>query len=98
MGGTLVKVLHEVEIEAMAKDLPHNIEVDISTLVDFDSKIHAGEIKLPSGVTLKTDAEEVVALVAEAKEEEVEAPSEIDMSAIEVTDKKGKKDEEGDSE
>jgi len=99
LGGSLVKVLYEVEIEAMPKDLPHNLEVDISSLVDFDSQIHAGDIKLPSGVTLKTDTDEVIALVAEAKEEEVEAPTEIDMSAIEVTDKKGKKDdEEGDSE
>ena len=93
LGGNLVKVLHEVEIEAMPSDLPHNLEVDISTLVDFDSQIHARDIKLPSGVTLKTEADEVIALVTEAKEEE-EAVSEIDMSAIEVTDKKGKKDEE----
>ncbi len=94
LGGNLVKVLHEVEIEAMPKDLPHAIEVDISALVDFDSQIHAGDLKLPAGVVLKTDAEEVVALVAEAKEEEEVAPAEIDMSSIEVTDKKGKKDEE----
>jgi large subunit ribosomal protein L25 len=94
LGGTLVKVLHEIEIEAMPKDLPHNIEVDISSLVDFESKIHAKDILLPSGVVLKTDEDEVVALVAEAKEEEVEAPAEIDMSAIEVTDQKGKKEDE----
>jgi len=94
LGGSLVKVLHEVEVEAMPKDLPHNLEVDISSLVDFESKIIAGDIKLPAGVTLKTDAEEVIALVAEAKEEEVEAPAELDMSAIEVTDQKGKKEED----
>jgi large subunit ribosomal protein L25 len=95
LGGNLVKVLHEIEIEAMPKDLPHNIEVDISSLVDFDSQIHAKDIKLPAGVTLKTEEDEVVALVAEAKEEAEEAPAEIDMSAIEVTDKKGKKEEDG---
>ena len=98
LGGNLVKVLHEVEIEAMPKDLPHNIEVDISSLVDFNSQIHAGDIKLPAGVVLKTDAEDVVALVAEAKEEVEEAPTEIDMSAIEVTDKKGKAEDAEDSE
>ena len=82
----------------MPKDLPHNIEVDISSLVDFNSQIHAGDIKLPAGVVLKTDAEDVVALVAEAKEEVEEAPTEIDMSAIEVTDKKGKAEDAEDSE
>ena len=32
LGGILVKVIHELEIEAMPKDLPHNLSVDISKL------------------------------------------------------------------
>ncbi len=92
LGGTLIKVMHEVEIEAMPKDLPHEIEVDISTLVDFESQIHASDIKLPSGVELVTDAEEVVALVQEAKEESDEPVAAVDISSIEV-EKKGKKEE-----
>jgi len=92
LGGTLVKVMYEIEIEAMPKDLPHEIEVDISSLVDFESQIHASDIKLPSGVTLVTDAEEVIALVQEANDE-VDAPIEaVDISSIEV-EKKGKKEE-----
>ncbi len=93
LGGTLVKVMHEIEIEAMPKDLPHSIEVDISSLVDFESQIHASDIKLPNGVTLLSDPEEVVALVQEVIEE-VETPVEtIDIASIEV-EKKGKKEEE----
>jgi large subunit ribosomal protein L25 len=93
LGGTLVKVMYEIEIEAMPKDLPHEIIVDISTLVDFESQIHASDIKLPSGVTLITEAEEVVALVQAANEEEPETPSEtVDIASIEV-EKKGKKEE-----
>lgn len=94
LGGNLVKVLHEVTIEALPKNLPHNIEVDISSLETFDSQILAKDLKLSPGVTLITNPEEVVALVAEVteeKEEEVVAP---DLSAIEV-EKKGKTDEEG---
>jgi large subunit ribosomal protein L25 len=98
LGGNLVKVLHEIEIEAMPKDLPHDIEVDISALVDFESQIHAKDIKLPAGVVLKTDGDEVIALVAEAKEEIEEEAAPLDMSAIEVTDQKGKKEDEADSE
>ena len=41
LGGILVKVMHEVEIEALPKDLPHKLEVDISTLATFDSTITA---------------------------------------------------------
>ncbi|MEN9649319.1 MAG: hypothetical protein RL094_286 [Candidatus Parcubacteria bacterium] len=94
LGGTLVKVLHEVEIEAMPKDLPHNLEVDISSLVDFDSQVKAADIKLPAGVTLLTDPEEVVVLAAAAKEEPEEPAAPVDISAIELSVEKGKKEEE----
>lgn len=88
--GTLVKVLHEVEIRALPKDIPHTLSVDISSLETLEHQIHAKNIILPSGVTLITDAEEVIALVAAAKEEKEETP--VDLSAIEV-EKKGKKEE-----
>ncbi len=90
LGGTLVKVLHELKIEALPKDLPHNLVVDIASLTSFESQILAKDIKLPTGVSLLVSSEEVVALVSaprEEKEEEVAAP--IDLSAIEV-EKKGK--------
>jgi large subunit ribosomal protein L25 len=94
LGGNLIKVMHELEIEAMPKDLPHSIEVDITSLIDFDAQIKVSDIKLPAGVTAITDADEVVALVAPAKEETEEAPTEIDMTAIGISEKKGKKEEE----
>ena len=94
LGGVLVKVLHVLPIEALPKDLPHEVEVDISILIEIGGQITAQDLKLPSGVELKTKAEEVVALVSEAmKEEEIEKPPEvIDMSAIEV-EKRGKEEE-----
>lgn len=88
LGGVLVKVVHDLEIEAEPKDLPQKVEVDISALTDFDSVITAKEIKLPAGVSLRLDSEEVVASVYEPKDEVVEeAP--VDLSTIEVM-KKGK--------
>ncbi len=94
LGGVLVKVLHEVEIEAEASKLPHHIEVDISSLVDFESQILAGDLKLPAGVTLITGPEEVIVLANEAKEEVIEEVP-MDISQIELSEKKGKKEEEG---
>jgi large subunit ribosomal protein L25 len=93
LGGILVKVLHELEIEAMPKDLPHNLSVNISSLATFEDCIFAKDVILPAGVTLLTGLDEVVASVSEAVEEEVEvAPA--DLTAIEV-EKKGKEDKEG---
>lgn len=84
----LIKVARELEIEAAPKDLPRELKVDISSLVEFSSTIMAKDIKLPAGVTLVSGMEEIVASVSEAKEE-VEEVKPIDMSAIEV-EKKGK--------
>ncbi len=89
--GTLVKVLHEVEVEALPKDLPHNFTIDISSLVDLNSQILVSDIVLPKGVTMITKGEEVVASIA-AQVEEKEETTPVDLTAIEV-EKKGKKEE-----
>lgn len=92
--GTLVKVLHEVEIEALPKDLPHNLIVDISKLKDLQSQVLVSDLALPAGVIMITKGNEVVASVAEQKEEKEEVAAPVDLTAIEV-EKKGKKEEEG---
>ncbi len=94
LGGILVKVLHEVEIESLPKDLPSRITVDIGALVDLKSQILAKDIVLPTGVALIAHADEVVAAITEAKVEEEKPPEAIDLSAIEV-EKKGKEAKEG---
>lgn len=94
LGGALIKVIHELEIEAMPKDLPHAIEVDISSLVDFDAQIKVSDIKLPAGVTAQVDADEVVALVSAPKEEVEEESAPIDMASIGISEERGKKEEE----
>lgn len=91
LGAVLVKVLHELRIEAMPKDLPHSISVDIALLAEIGSQIHVKDLPFPSGVTALVDGEDVIALAAAAKEEEVEPVAPIDLSTIEV-EKKGKED------
>lgn len=89
LGGSLVKVVHAVRVEAMPKDLPHDIKIDISSLVDFTSQILAQDIVMPHGVTLLEKPEEVIALVSAPREEKEEEVAPIDLDAIEV-EKKGK--------
>lgn len=93
MGANLVKVLHEVTIEAGAADIPQEIEVDISALKEVGDQIHASDLKLPKGVTLVTDAEETIALAQMVEVEDESASTGIDMSAIAV-EKKGKEETE----
>ncbi len=96
LGGTLVKVLHDIEIEALPKDLPHTLTVDISLLTTLESQILAKQIVLPAGVELISGPEEVVAAITVAKEE-VEEPSKT-IDDIEVVGAKGKEEvAEGDA-
>jgi large subunit ribosomal protein L25 len=95
--GNLVKVLHEVEVEALPADLPHSLSVDISSLVDTQSQITVADIKLPKGVAVTANPTDVVASIIEQKEEKEEQAAPVDLSSIEV-EKKGKKEEEGGAE
>jgi large subunit ribosomal protein L25 len=95
-GGTLVKVLHEVEIEALPKDLPKELTIDISSLVSNDSQILAGDIKLPAGVTLLTGPEEVVASIS-VYVEEVEEAAAPSIADIELSVEKGKEEPAADT-
>jgi len=97
LGGTLIKVLHTIEVESLPKDLPQRLTVDLAALIDFNSVITAKEIKLPKGVEIVAHADEVVASVAAPRAEE-EAPVVVaDLSTIEVV-KKGKEVKEGEGE
>ncbi len=93
--GNLVKVLHELEIEALPADLPHNLEVDVSALATLEDQIYVADIKLPAGVVAITAGTDVVASIVAQVEEKEEVAAPVDLSAIEVSEKKGKKEEEG---
>ncbi|MDO8548176.1 MAG: 50S ribosomal protein L25 [bacterium] len=95
-GGILTKIMHELEIECEPKDLPQAIHVDISVLVELDSQIHVSDLKLPASAKISAGLEEVVAMISVAKEEPVEeVAAPVDLSAIEISEDRGKKEEEG---
>ena len=91
--GNLVKALHEIEVESLPADLPHNLVVDISKLATLKDQIFVSDIKIPAGITVINEPTEVVASIIEQVEEKEEVVAPIDLSAIEV-EKKGKKEEE----
>lgn len=93
LGGSLTKVLHEIEVTCKPAALPQHFTVDVSSLDDFEKQIHVKDLIVPAGVKIENDADEVIALVQEVKEEAETEVTAIDMDAIE-TEEKGKKVEE----
>ncbi|RJO59412.1 50S ribosomal protein L25 [Candidatus Parcubacteria bacterium] len=70
LSGILVKNLSMVPVKCLPADLPAEISVDISKLVDFESKITIADLAIPKGVELLAKPEEVVVLVEPPRSEE----------------------------
>lgn len=87
LGGVLVKNMHELEVEALPQDLPHNIEVDISALKNFEDHITVGDVKVGPKIRILSPRETIVALVvpprSEAELEELKAEVTEDVSKVE---------------
>lgn len=87
----IVNNMEHVEVEALPNDLPERIEVDLSVLVKIGDAIHVRDLVIPSGVTLLSDVDDMVAVATATHEEAAEVlPEVIEPDVIE----KGKKEEE----
>ncbi|MCD6233254.1 50S ribosomal protein L25 [bacterium] len=86
LGGTLVHEIQQVEVKGLAQNLPREIKVNVKTLKTFDDKIEIKDLKVPKGVEILNEKEEIVAnVIAPEKEEK--------PSLEEKTEKEGKEGE-----
>lgn len=73
-GGSLETVLWEIEVECLPKDIPAEIEVDVTDLKIGDA-IHIKDIKAPANVKILNSPDETVLhIVAPMKEEAAVEP------------------------
>ncbi len=75
-GGVLLHLLDALEVECTASDIVDYIEVDVSSLTEIDSILHAEDAKLPANFTLITDPNEGIAKVAATRAEKAEEAAE----------------------
>ena len=66
-GLMLLTQLDHVEVEALPKNLPDEITVDGSKLVEIGDRVTVADLVIPSGVTILTEAERPIATVEETK-------------------------------
>ena len=64
MAGTLLQNIQSLSIEALPMDMPAEVPVDISVLIDFDTTLLVGDIEVPGNVTVLNDPEETLVRVA----------------------------------
>lgn len=71
--GLLEQPISELEVEALPTDLPEKIEVNVETLTKVDDQIIISDIKAPDGVTILSEASQVVFKIGELVTKEMEA-------------------------
>ena len=69
-GGSLETILWEIEVECLPKDIPGEIEIDVTNLKIGDS-IHVKDIKIAASVKILNSPEETVLHVVAPMKEEV---------------------------
>lgn len=86
--GTLITNKDAVEVECLPADLVDHINVDISAISDWDDNIKVADLRLPNGLEVLEDSEEVIVLIQQPRsEEELAALNEEvveDVDAVEV--------------
>lgn len=70
LDGSLVTNRDNVEVECLPSDLVSEIKVDISVLKTFEDSITVADLKVPQGIKILTEPEEMIALVEEPRSEE----------------------------
>jgi large subunit ribosomal protein L25 len=72
-----LQVLHhldQVQVSALPANLPDELVVDATVLAEIGDKIAVGDLKVPEGVEILTDADQSIAAVVEPKEQVTEEP------------------------
>ena len=82
-GGILMHGLDHVSVEALPTEVPSFIEIDVSPLAEINQALHVSDLRLPEGVTLLTDVEQVIAKVAPPAVEPEPEVEEAEEEAVE---------------
>lgn len=85
LGGVLVKVLNEVEVECLPADLPHNFQIDISCLEDMQATLHVKDLKSNNKIKILTPGDELIAKIQPPRDIEAELATPVveDVSKVE---------------
>lgn len=84
IGGLLVTNVEQLDVEALPRDLPERIEVDVSNLEAIGDAIYVRDLSLPDSVKVFADPDDVIVVVTlPAEEPELEEEVEVEEELLE---------------
>lgn len=69
LDGVLIKVMDEIEVEALPANIPQNIQVDLSKLTELGQSLYVKDLELGGAYSITADPDTVVASVSEQRVE-----------------------------
>lgn len=93
-GGILDQVLREVEVEVDPAAIPNHIDADVTAL-GLNGSLHVSDLNVPAGVTVLTDGDTTVCVVAPPRVSEEPAAAEAEPTSAEPEVIRKAKAEEG---
>lgn len=70
--GDILQPLHAIRVECLPSDIPEAFEVDLTPLEEVDSELRISDLRVPKGVTVLDDADELVVRIVHKREMKVE--------------------------
>ena len=68
----VLQPIHMLRIECLPSEIPEAFEVDLTPLEEIDSEVRISDLKVPKGVTVLIDPEELVVKIVHKREMKVE--------------------------
>src|SRR5437867_2326232 len=70
--GDVLQPMHSIRVECLPSEIPEAFEVDLTPLDEIDAELRVSDLKVPAGVTVLDEPEELVVKIVHKRELKVE--------------------------
>jgi large subunit ribosomal protein L25 len=70
--GDILQPMHSVRVECLPSDIPEAFEIDITPLEEIDTEVRVAELKVPQGVTVLDEPEQLIVKIVPKRELKIE--------------------------
>jgi large subunit ribosomal protein L25 len=68
----VLQPLHSIRVECLPSEIPESFEVDISALEEIEQELRVSDLRIPKGVTVLDDPEDLLVKIVHKREMKVE--------------------------
>jgi large subunit ribosomal protein L25 len=78
----ILQPIHSLRVECLPSDIPEAFKVDLTPLEEIESEIRISDLKMPKGVTVLIDPDELVVKIIKKREMKVEEEVPVAEAAV----------------